>query len=119
MYNLGVDEDRISKLRRDQKLARMPDGSEGVPISLQYKGSVPPLPREERKRWLLDHFAGLENKLSHLGIHLDPKTLSLSGQTVEAVCSVDCVEQVRKAVEPEQHEVTVVRSFQVTPPQSR
>ena len=108
-----MDEDQIEKLRRDQKLPVLPDGSTGVPISVQYRGAVPPLPRAERKRWLLEHFNGLESKLSHLGIHVNPETISVSGQSVEGVCSVDQLDQIRKAAEPEQHAVNIVKSLQV------
>ena len=116
MYSFHMDEDHvvIAKLRQDQRLEKMADGAEGVPISLQYKGSVPSLPRPERKQWLLERFNHLEDKLSHLGIEFDSQTLSLSGQTVEARCNANCFEQVRKALPSDEYAITVVRKLQVT-----
>ena len=108
-----MDEDQIERLRRDQKLPVLPDGSAGVPISVQYRGEVPPLPRAERKRWLLEHFNGLEHKLSHLGIHVNPETISVSGQTVEGICSVERLDEIRKEVDSEQHAVNIVRPLHV------
>ncbi len=113
MPDMAVHE--ITKLRQDQQLRPARDGAEGVPISIQYKGLVPELPRDERKRWLLNRFIDdIEGKLSHLGIHLHPATISLSGQTVEGECDVNSLDEVQKTFQPAQYDVKVVKKMQVT-----
>jgi hypothetical protein len=105
----------IQKLRRDGNLHKMQDGREGVSVTVQFQGTVPAVSRPERKEWLREHFAQLGTKLANLPIHLDPATVSVSGQTVEATCAVDCLPQLQRAVESGGHKVEVLRTVQAVP----
>ncbi|PWU19764.1 MAG: hypothetical protein C5B50_05760 [Verrucomicrobia bacterium] len=110
-----MDQKLLEKLRQKQGLVQMPDGSEGVPVTLQFKGEVPAAPRPERKRWLINHFCGLGKQLANFPVMIDPDSVSVSGQTVEAVCPTDRLSEFRAAVEPTGHRVDVLRTMQAVP----
>jgi hypothetical protein len=110
-----MDEHLIEKLRRGESLHKMQDGREGVSVTVQFQGTVPAVSRPERKEWLRQHFAQLGTKLAYLPIRLDPASVSVSGQTVEATCAVDCLPQLQQAVEHGGHKVEIVRTVQAVP----
>jgi|SRR5882724_1785123 len=107
-----MDEELIKKLRDQQNLLHMPDGSEGVAVTVQFKGSVPALPRQERKKWLLNHFSSIGKELAGIPLQIDNQSVSISGQTIEAVCAVDHLAELRAVVEPKGHRVDIVRTIQ-------
>lgn len=104
----------IHKLRQNQQLQRMADGREGVPITVQFKGPVPALPRPERKEWLAQHFGDLKRELADLPIQMDTASISLSGQTVEAICAVDYIEKLRSLCAGGEHDIEIIRTIQAT-----
>jgi hypothetical protein len=110
-----VDQHLIDKLRRDESLAKMQDGREGISVTVQYRGPVPAVSRSQRKEWLRDHFAKLGAELANLPIRLDPASVSVSGQTVEATCAVDCLPQLQLAVEQGPHKLEIQRTVQAVP----
>lgn len=107
-----MDEQLINKLRDKQNLLQMPDGSEGVAVTMQFKGAVPALPRPERKKWLLQHFSSIGKELAGMPVQIDSVSVSVSGQTIEAICSVDRLADLRAVVEPKGLRVDVVRTIQ-------
>lgn len=107
-----MHEDVISKLRRAGQLTHMANGREGVPITLQFKGKVPQLQRSERKRWLEDLFKDWTSKHDHLPVEIDAQSVSLSGQTIDAKCSIDHIDDIRQASEIDGLQLEVARVIQ-------
>lgn len=99
----------IARLRRDEALRTLPDGTEAVPVTLQYQGSIPSLPRAERKQWLQKHFTDLYGE----DMQLDVDTVSPSGQTVQALCPVTHFDEIRRKLETSNDRLDIVRSLQV------
>jgi hypothetical protein len=88
-----MDAHTLELLRRQQLVRRLADGREAVAVTLQYSGDVPPFSRAERRRWLSERFAELSDAMG--GLAIEPETLSVSGQTVNAVIPVEDVERLR------------------------
>ncbi len=107
-----MDEHLIERLRRGQSLKKMQDGRDGVPVTVQFQGTVPFASRPERKEWLRQHFAQLGARLVHLPIQLDPASVSVSGQTVEATIALDCLSELRQTVESGGDKVEIMRTMQ-------
>ena len=104
----------LNKLRGQQALVIKPDGREGVPVTLQYRGSdVPKVSRPERKQWLKDRFLAVRNKLGGDEISLDAESISSTAQTVEAVCPVDQMDAFEATAQAENLRVDVMRNVQV------
>lgn len=99
------DSAAIARLRRDEALRTLPDGTEAVPVTLQYQGQVPSMPRDQRRQWLHEHFAGLYGE----EVQLDPGSVSPSGQTMEALCPVAQLGEVRRKVEANNDRLDIVR----------
>jgi hypothetical protein len=102
-----MDEATVAKLRRQEALHTLPDGSEAIPVTLQYRGVVPPLPRQERKQWLRERFARLYGDL-----RLNLETISPSAQTVDALFPVARFREIREQVEANEDRVDVVKTRQ-------
>lgn len=102
-----MDDPAIAKLRRDEGLQTLPDGSEAVPVTLQYQGAMPALSRSERKQWLRERFARLYGEL-----RLDLESVSPSGQTVEALCPVARLREIREKIEANEDRVDIVQTRQ-------
>lgn len=76
----------LEKLRRDDVFVRLPSGQRGVPVSLQFRGPVPPLGRSERRLWLANYFSQwLTQSGLHSGTSISPEAVSPSAQTVEVI----------------------------------
>jgi hypothetical protein len=91
-----MDAHTLDLLRRQQLVRRLPDGREAVAVTLQYRGELPPVSRPERKRWLREQFSQLVGAVD--GVSIQPETLSVSGQTVNAVVPVEHVERLRSTL---------------------
>ncbi len=102
-----MDDPVIRKLRRNNALHTLPDGSEAVPVTLQYQGPMPALPRNERKRWLGERFSRLYGEL-----RLDLDSVSPSGQTVQALCPVQRLPEIREQTKANEDRVDIVQTYQ-------
>lgn len=100
-----MDDPALAKLRRDEVLQTLPDGSEAVPVTLQYQGPMPTLPRNERKQWLRDHFTRLYG-----GLRLDLESVSPSGQTVKALCPVARFSEIREQIKANDDRIDIIRT---------
>ncbi|MFT4101400.1 MAG: hypothetical protein QM674_10255 [Burkholderiaceae bacterium] len=95
----------ITRLRRDGALQKLPDGTESVLVTLQYQGSVPALPRAQRKQWLLERFSGLYGH----EMELVADSVSPSGQTIEGLCAVARIDEARGKVEANNDRLDIVQ----------
>ncbi|NLD69777.1 MAG: hypothetical protein GX644_13315 [Limnobacter sp.] len=81
--------DEIEKLRRLGLVERLPDGAEAVRLTVQCRR---PVAGQSRERWrdaLLDWQRDIGRRLADHGGCLVQDSLSVSGQTVEAIVPVD------------------------------
>ena|SRR6185436_12396975 len=108
-----MDRGALEKLRRDQSLRTMADGREGVEVTVQYVGDPPRATRGERKNWLDDLFSQLSERLGPR-LEIKPGSLSLSGQTVEAVVPVAELDELSDQLSPHQFRLDLSLMRQVT-----
>lgn len=107
-----MDARLIEKLRRDQSLRELPDGREGIDVTLQFVGAVPAAPRPQRKAWLRGRFIDLQRQV-HDCLDLKPESLSVAAQSIEATVPVDTFDEICERLSHEDVRVAVVRSVQV------
>lgn len=106
----------IEKLRRNQSLRTLPDGSEAVDVTLQFVGSVPPAPRQQRKEWLRDWFSSVEQRVGGEKLGIKPESLSVSAQTVEATVPLDRIDDLREELSRENLRLDIMIPTQVIDP---
>jgi len=110
-----MDETEIGQLRTDGKLLTLESGAEAVPISVQFEGELPAYPRAERKQWLLGHFQNLGQRFKEEhALRLEVNKLSLSGQSVEGVCSIATLPSIRKSLEASGHRLRIITNVDAT-----
>lgn len=107
-----MDAKVVDKLRRDQSLHELPDGREGVDVTLQFVGSVPAESRPERRDWLEKCFSNVKERFD---AHLDlkPESLSVSGQSIDATVPVDEFDDIRDRLAVEGVRLAVTRMIKV------
>jgi hypothetical protein len=109
-----VDPKRLEKLQKKGAVVRSGTGEVGVLVSFQYRPALASGSRDDRRRELMEHFSGeLAPVVDRLGGALDPATLSVSGQTLLGLVPPDHLDDVKKALEPEQFRMDVVVDQQV------
>ncbi len=84
-YNPGMDPEKLEKLRRAHAVRRLPDGREGVSVTIQYRGEMPAVPRTARREWLEHEIARVVRSVECEGAVVVPESVSVSGQTMEAI----------------------------------
>jgi hypothetical protein len=107
-----VDPRIIDKLRRDQSLRQLPDGRQGVDVTLQHVGSVPAESRPERKDWLSKRFSSLNTQFD-ARLHLKPESLSISGQSIDATVPVDDVDDLQEKLSRQGVRLAITRMVKV------
>jgi hypothetical protein len=95
-----MDAKVVDKLRRDQSLRELPDGREGVDVTLQFVGAVPAESRPKRKDWLKKRFSDVQERLD-APLDFKPESLSVSGQSIDATVPVDDFDDVREKLSQE------------------
>lgn len=101
-----MDPATLDKLRRNQALHQLPDGREGVEVTVQFVGQVPPAGRAARKDWLQARFSQARDGLAP-SLAIKPDSLSVSAQTVEAVVPVGDLDEMRERLSPEEFRLDV------------
>jgi len=111
-----MDSSIIQKLRQDQALVTLPDGGEGVQVTLEYPGPIPEPSRAGRKKWLCGHFQGVMKQLKQDGIGLVTSVLeegiSTSGQSLRAAVPVKQLAQLREHLEQTKHKMGIITRHQ-------
>lgn len=111
-YNRDVDQKVLDRLRQAQALHELPDGREGIDVTLQFVGKVPQVGRAERKEWLASRFSSANNHLSE-AVALEPQSLSTSAQSIQAVVPVTAFDSIRQQLSADEIRVEVVQTYQV------
>jgi hypothetical protein len=105
----------VEKLRDTQSLRELPDGREGVDVTLQFMGRVPTVPRPQRKDWLQQHFSSVQRQFEdRLGIK--PDSLSVSAQSVEATVPVEDFDEISAQLSRGDVRLAVTELVQVLDP---
>ncbi len=81
------------------------DKKERTPISIQYKGPVPPGRREDRTRFLTQVFTNVAGILTKYGVAIDMNDLSVSGQAVPATVPENNFASLSQDLQKDQFEV--------------
>jgi hypothetical protein len=103
-----MDAKVVDKLRRDQSLRELPDGREGIDVTLQFVGAVPAESRPERKDWLKKCFSDVKDGLD-AQMDLKPESLSVSGQSIDATVAVAEFDDIREKLSQEGVRLAVTR----------
>ena len=96
-----MDKHLLAKLGGLDALEKLDRGLRGVRVSLQSQGALPAGSRAERRACLEEHFAKIAETLAGAGARVDLGTISVSGQTVEAVLPVDDYDDMKRRLEDE------------------
>jgi hypothetical protein len=80
-----MDDQLLQQLRNLGATARLASGEEGVRVSLQYRARLAEPSRAARRELLHREFQSIAAELVPKGTEVDLGSLSISGQTVEAV----------------------------------
>jgi hypothetical protein len=106
-----VDAKQRQELANLGLLEQLPDGSDGVRVYLQYRPRLDPGSRAERREALHSAFEELTADKPH--VMLDPKSLSVSGQSIEATVPLERFDEVERELADSGLGVNVVRDYQV------
>lgn len=110
-----MDTRELDKLRRLGLTEKTSSGAEGVRISAQHQRSLAGETRLDRRRTLQTWADDLNEKVAHHGGEIVPGSLSVAGQTVEAVVPVDTFEAIQSGLTKEGVRVDLVVPRQVVP----
>jgi predicted nucleotidyltransferase len=89
-------------------------GKDAVRVYLQYLPELPGASRDDRGKELKKQFEQVASKRAHTGVQLDPDSLSVSGQVIEALLPVERYEQATRELEDDNVCVDIVESFDAT-----
>jgi hypothetical protein len=81
-----MDQDLLRQLRKTHRLVTTADGSEGVPVTLQYRLDAEGSSRAERRGFLRAEF---QRAAEEFGVEVDPETVSAVSKTIEGVFPVE------------------------------
>lgn len=112
-----MDKDLIRKLRDLGALSRTSKGEEGVRVSLQYKPRLEEPSRSARREILQRAFRKVASEVLARGLECDLKSLSVSGQTVQAVLPVRDYESLVDELEQKDIRVDALLDQQIVPPE--
>jgi len=110
-----MDEHTIKKLRNLGALSRLPTGEEGVRVSLQYKPRLEEPSRSVRRDILHREFQKIASEGVPEGSSVDLESLSVSGQTVEAVLPVQHYDRLVNDLEQREVRVDTIFDRQIVP----
>jgi hypothetical protein len=107
-----MDAKVVEKLRRDQSLRDLPDGREGIDVTLQVLGPPPSASRPARHDWLQKRFSTVKARFD-AGLDLRPESLSISGQSIDATVALDEVDDIREQLSQDGVRLAVSRLTKV------
>jgi hypothetical protein len=111
-----MEQERFERLLREGAQRQLGEGSAGIAVSLQYLPALGEPSRQKRKQFLEAKFKELASALEMEGGSWDPGSLSVSGQTVEAVIPVSKYEALVEALKRRRVRVDPLVERQVLQP---
>lgn len=109
-----MDPKLVSKLEALGMTESLPGGREGVRVALHYEPRLSVKNRDARRAELGSRFAGAEERIRPMGAIVDPTSLSVSGQSVEAVLPIGAYDDLVRGLADEHISVTPLVSRTVT-----
>lgn len=86
-------------------------GNKAVRVYLQYLPDIRGRSRDARRKALRTRFDQIAEKRSQTGVELDPGSLSVSGQVIEALVPIQHFDEARHELEDDDLRVDLVESF--------
>jgi hypothetical protein len=105
-----MDED-LEQLASQGLVAKMASGKDGLRVSLQYQPRLSSKSLDERRQVLEREFAA---RTQDPLVEVDQDSLSVTGQSVEALVAANDYEDVRRSLEASDLRVDLARWHQVT-----
>jgi hypothetical protein len=102
--------EKLYKLGAVDKLA---NGQEGVRVSLMCNSTLPRTSRSARRNILQQRFGDVANDILPDGAEIDLNSLSVSGQTVEAVLPIDNYDRIAEKLKQQDIRVDLLTNEQV------
>lgn len=110
-----MDRRELDRLRRLGLTEKTSSGAEGVRISAQHQRTIAGETRPDRRKALQTWADDLNEKVAHHGGEVVPDSLSVAGQTVEAIVPIDTFEAVQSDLTNEGVRIDLVVPRQVVP----
>lgn len=107
-----MDPNVVARLRRHQATRELPDGRQAVDVTVQYVGTVPATTRAQRRAFLEERFEEVARQ-EHGHLTVQPDSLSVSGQTVDALVPVDDLETMERRLAGADFRIDVMEPVQV------
>lgn len=111
-----MDEHLVQRLRDLGAISRLETGQEGVHVSLQYKPRLEDPSRSARRDILQREFQKIATEVVPEGAEVRLESLSISGQTVEAVLPLGDYDRVVDDLEQREVRVDALVDRQIVPP---
>lgn len=109
-----MDAMQMSSLAKSGLVVPDSSGKDAVRVYLQYLPSVSGKSAAARGKALRDRFERVARRHEAMGVQLDPESMSVSGQMIEALLPLEHYEQARHELEDEKVRVDIVESFDAT-----
>src|SRR5438128_905743 len=94
MLQLDMDAHLLDRVIKQGDIERLHTGATGVRVSLQYEPKLATPSFPDRKMELKREFERIAQTLNEKGAEVDLNSISVSGQTVEAVLPVDQLDEI-------------------------
>jgi hypothetical protein len=108
-----MDSKVLGKLYKLGAIDKLANGRHGVRVSLMWKTTLPATSRSARRNILQQKFAEVANDIRSDGAEVDPGSVSVSGQTVEAIFPVDNYDYITDKLKKQDIRVDLLTSEQV------
>lgn len=109
-----VDTARHNSLANRGLVVSDSSGNEAVRVYLQYLPDLPGRSRDARREALRNEFQRIAEKGSRTGVELDPGSLSVSGQVIEALVPIQHFDEAKHVLENDGVRVDLVEPFDAT-----
>lgn len=107
-----LDADTLAKLHKLGLIETAADGSEGVRVSVQCRSDLAGQNRQQRRETLERWVETTATKLARFGAAVRPESLSVMGQTVEAVIPISKCETAEREFAKTGERLDVVMAHQ-------
>lgn len=91
-----MDSRLIEKLDRMGALSCLGTGKKAVRVTMQYQPALDVKSRDLRRRALYEEFERVRDNIESKGAEVDLESLSVSGQTVEALLPLDRCDEIEE-----------------------
>jgi hypothetical protein len=108
-----MDSKVLEKLYKLGAVGRLANGQDGVRVSLMWNSALPQTSRSARRDLLQQKFECAANDILPDGAEVDLNSISVSGQTVEAVLPIDNYDDITDKLKQQSIRVDLLTKKQV------